>query len=210
MTGAVALPLAAAATMALVHLFADRLRFLDGVPRSRWLSVAGGISVAYVVVHLLPELAEFQEATASSGVRALDLMERHVYVFALLGLAVFYGVELKSRAARRGGTGGEVTPAATAFSIAAYAVYNGVIGSPLVDREGGVILFAVAMALHFVVNDRALREDHGEAYHSYGRWLLAAAVVAGAVVGLLLEVPELVVGLLVAFIGGGIILNVLK
>lgn len=39
-------PLLAAAGLALVHVFAGRLRFLDGIPRSRWLSIAGGVSVA--------------------------------------------------------------------------------------------------------------------------------------------------------------------
>ena len=44
--------------LAVVHLFSSKLRFLDVTPRSIWLSIAGGISVAYVFVHLLPELAE--------------------------------------------------------------------------------------------------------------------------------------------------------
>lgn len=52
---------AVVANFVLVHLFAGKLRFLDGTPRSRWLSFAGGISVAYVSVHVFPELAETQE-----------------------------------------------------------------------------------------------------------------------------------------------------
>ena len=54
-------PLPAAAVLAAVHLVAGRLRFLDVVPRSRWLSLAGGVSVAYVFVRLLPELSAGQE-----------------------------------------------------------------------------------------------------------------------------------------------------
>jgi hypothetical protein len=45
----------------LVHLFAGKLRFLEGTPRSRWLSMAGGISVAYVFLHVFPELEEAQQ-----------------------------------------------------------------------------------------------------------------------------------------------------
>jgi len=44
-----------------VHLFSSKLRFLDVTPRSIWLSIAGGISVAYVFAHILPDLAEEQE-----------------------------------------------------------------------------------------------------------------------------------------------------
>ncbi len=50
--------LIAALGLAAVHLFAQRMRFIALVPRSRWLSAAGGVSVAYVFVHVLPELAE--------------------------------------------------------------------------------------------------------------------------------------------------------
>ena len=53
------------AALGLVHLGAGKLRFLDSVPRSRWLSFASGISVAYVFAHLLPEVAEGQHALAA-------------------------------------------------------------------------------------------------------------------------------------------------
>lgn len=43
--------------LALFHLYASKL-FLDVIPRSRWLSMASGVSVAYVSVHLLPDLNE--------------------------------------------------------------------------------------------------------------------------------------------------------
>lgn len=210
MTEAGAAPLVAAVCMAALHLGAARLRFLGGVPRSRWLSVAGGISVAYIVVHLLPELAEYQELTAESAAFGVALVERHIYVFALAGLAVFYGVELWARTSRGRDSDGEPSDAATAFGITTYAVYNAVIGYLLVGRREGVGLFAFALGLHFVVNDHGLREHHGAAYHRYGRWLLAAAVLAGTATGYLTRVSEVVIGLLIAFIGGGTILNVLK
>ncbi len=55
------LALVLVAGLAAVHLFSGRMRFLDVSPRSRWLSAAGGVSVAYVFVHLMPDLAEEQE-----------------------------------------------------------------------------------------------------------------------------------------------------
>ncbi len=47
--------------LALVHLFSGKLRFLDATPRSIWLSASSGVSVAYVFVHILPELSKAQE-----------------------------------------------------------------------------------------------------------------------------------------------------
>lgn len=49
-----ALAMAYALALALVHLLVGKLPFIDAVPRSRWLSIAGGVSVAYVFVHILP------------------------------------------------------------------------------------------------------------------------------------------------------------
>jgi hypothetical protein len=51
----------AAIGLAIVHIITGKLRFLEGTPRSRWLSIAEGVSVAYVFIHLLPELGEREE-----------------------------------------------------------------------------------------------------------------------------------------------------
>ena len=66
--------LLAALGLALTHLLAGKLRFLDGTPRSVWLSVAGGVSVAYVFVHLLPEVSEVQEVLADALGTALGFL----------------------------------------------------------------------------------------------------------------------------------------
>ena len=83
--------LAAALALAVVHLFSGRLRFLRAIPRSRWLSAAGGVSVAYIFVHVLPELAERQQHFSDLAV--LRFLEHHIYGVALVGFAAFYGLE---------------------------------------------------------------------------------------------------------------------
>jgi len=101
------LALSAAVMLALIHLLSGKLRFLSSVPRSRWLSAFGGVSVAYVFVHLLPELAEGQRTLEREQPgTVLEFLEDHVYLTALAGLVLFYGVEnhsLRSREERRRG-----------------------------------------------------------------------------------------------------------
>src|SRR5829696_9732612 len=89
--GVIALVLAAG--LAGVHLFSGRLQFLGVSPRSRWLSAAGGVSVAYVFVHLLPDLADEQETIREATDENLSFLEYHVYLVALVGLVAFYGLE---------------------------------------------------------------------------------------------------------------------
>ncbi|GET41555.1 hypothetical protein MiSe_63670 [Microseira wollei NIES-4236] len=66
------------------------------------------------------------------------------------------------------------------------------------------------MALHFVVNDSGLREHHKQIYDRIGRFLLAAAIIVGWVLGSATEIGLAAIAVLFAFLAGGVILNVLK
>lgn len=210
--------LLAAVGLALAHLFSGRLRFLDATPRSRWLSAAGGISVAYVFVHTLPDLAEEQETLREAAGETLAFVESHAYLVALLGLAVFYGLEraAKTSRGRSRRTSREDSTGAGVFwlHVGSFAAYNALIGYLLLHREsseaGSLLLYFVAMALHFVVNDHGLRENHKGAYDRIGRWMLAVAVLLGWGIGVIVEVSEAFLAVLFAFLAGGVIMNVLK
>lgn len=209
-----------AAAFALVHIFGIRLKFLDVTPRSIWLSAAGGVSVAYVFVHLIPELAEYQErfADALEDGSLLARIERHSYLIALAGLVVFYGLDRLARQSARGaeqaGRGRRASGGVFWIHLVSFAAFNFLIGYLLLHREEndllGLVTYAVAMTLHFVVNDYGLREQHGQTYHDKGRWILAAAPVTGWALGLATTFPPLLTSTLFAFIAGGIVLNVLK
>lgn len=206
---------------ALIHFYAGKLHFLDTIPRSRWLSFAGGISVAYVFIHVFPELAKAQAAVEET-LSSLRWLEQHIYLVALAGLAAFYGVERLVVSARPGsGKNGEDDDDESEHSmgifwlhIASFSLYNGLIGYLLVHREEdsvqSLIFFALAMAVHFLVNDFGLSQEHNKTYERSGRWILSAAIVVGWLIGLITAVSEAVFGLLFAFLAGGIVLNVLK
>lgn len=215
-----------AAVLAAVHLLAGRLRFLDIVPRSRWLSASSGVSVAYVFLHVLPDLAEHQETVREAARGATGFVEHPVYLIALAGMVLFYGLERLAKVSRGAarpderaepGTaaGDESTgPAVFWLHVASFGLYNGLIGYLLLRRQNedtrDLLHYFAAMVTHFVVNDYGLRQHHRHRYDAVGRWVLAAAVVAGYVLGLYVEVHEAVVAVLFAFLAGGIVLNVLK
>src|ERR671916_509735 len=67
--------LLAVVVLAIVHLLAGSMRFLESTPRSIWLSIAGGISVAYVFVHLLPDVAEEQQAIREAVGQTFSFLE---------------------------------------------------------------------------------------------------------------------------------------
>lgn len=205
----------------LVHLFAGKLRFLDGIPRSSWLSFAGGIAVTYVFLHLLPEINETQKSL-TEGVET-ELLIHNVYLIALIGLILFYGLEryVKKTQKARGTKPKEKEEGKTStgmnvfwLHISSFAVYNALIGYLLVYREEEsnqeMILFFVSMALHFLVNDYGLRQDHKDSYRKIGRWVLSFAIFVGWVIGNISRLSDTAVHILFAFLAGGVILNVLK
>ena len=229
--------LLALALVATVHVAAPALRGLHGVPRSIWLSMAGGASVSYVFVLLLPELARGQEhigrvVGGTGAAHGSPLVGKHVYLIALAGFAVYHGVDtVASRSRSQSGErrtaasqtgraehGGAAETIAGSgafwFHMAGFAVYNAVIGHVLTSREqlgrASLAFFALAIALHFLVTDVSLSEHHGHRYRSVGRWLLVLALGSGAATAALADLSDAVVAGMVAFLAGGIILNVIK
>jgi len=210
--------LIAAIGLVLVHLVAVKLRFLDGTPRSIWLSIAGGVSVAYVFIHVLPELSAGQQSVAQALEGGPAFLEHHVYLIALLGLAIFYGLDRLALTSRRrqrdAGMSDQTSSRVFWLHVGSFAIYNMLIGYLLVHREQSglfsLAIFFVAMALHFIVTDHSLREHHKATYLNVGRYVLAAAVVLGWMIGLLTEVSEAFIAALFAFLAGGVVLNVLK
>jgi zinc transporter ZupT len=204
--------------LAIVHVIIGELRFLEGTPRSRWLSIAGGVSVAYVFIHLLPELGERQEVLAEALAGTFSFLESHVYLVALAGLVVFYGLDRLAKTSRqqqhKQGEGDTADLKVFWLHIASFGVYNALIGYLLLHRERpglrSLVFFFIAMALHFVVTDYGLHTDYKRIYQRIGRWVLVAAVLIGWGIGLVTEISAVALAVLVAFLAGGVVLNVLK
>ncbi|RXZ65625.1 hypothetical protein [Pelagerythrobacter rhizovicinus] len=218
MTGPVAATLAMALGFVAVHVFVGRLTFLDVVPRSRWLSFAGGVAVGYVFLHIMPELGAHAAAFSAGTGYATPVAEAAVYTLALAGLVLFYGAEraiIVSRGMRRAKEGRD-RPERGMFRlhIGASALLIFVIAYLLNHREDatvpGLALYFVAMALHFITADYGVRCHHPELYDRQGRWILAAATLAGWGAGVAVALPQVAIGGLFAFIGGAIVLVVLK
>lgn len=191
------------AAVAFVHLIASRLRFLHGIPRSIYLSIAGGASVSYIFLHLIPQLKE-----ASEEIVFLN-QELSIFIIALLGLCFIYGLERYAKIHET-----EKEHEIFWVHMLSYGIYNFIIGYLIVDypEEGttSLLLFFIAMALHFIVNDSGLLFHHRKLYLKTGKWILVAALLAGGVVALTLQVSTHVIHAAEAFIAGGIIMNVLK
>ncbi|MCH7661447.1 MAG: hypothetical protein IH933_12985 [Euryarchaeota archaeon] len=199
--------------LAFVPLLADDLPIFGIVPHHHWLSMAGGASVAYVFVHLLPELDAHNEVL-EPGV--LSSFEHHAYLVALFGFGLFYGLERLVRLARTHEDDLVASEADLVFwiHIGAFTGYNALIGYLLVDYDfvarTELLIFATVLGLHVFVLDESLREDHAEIYHRFGRWLFAGAVLVGGAAGGFIDAGDTPLALLFSFFAGGLALNAIK
>jgi len=186
--------------------------------RRRWVSAAAGVSVAYVFVDVLPELGT-QNRTIQEALGGADMLfaEQRVYVLALVSFVVMYGLEhivLSGRERRRDAIEAERRDAVYWLHVGGFAAYSALVGYLLVERaERGVetlVVYTLAMAIHFVIVNHSLAEEHGRAYRRRGHLLLAASVIAGCAVGVAIPLSEVAFARLFAVLAGGVVITSLK
>jgi hypothetical protein len=183
--------------------------------RRRWISAAAGVSVAYVFVDVLPEMAEQNKViTAAAGSAGL-FAEQRIYMLALLSFVILYGLQhmvLSAREARRGAVEqGRGRDRVYLLHLAGFGGYSALIGYLLVERvERGVaalVVYTLAMAIHFLIVNHALSKEHGSAYRGGGHWWLAAAVLAGWAAGAMMPLSGIAFARLFAVLAGGVVIT---
>jgi len=198
-----------AIALALIHGFASRLPIFSFIPRFRWVSFAGGVSLGYVFLEVFPELNKVQEELEHSAIPFIDYLENNVYLLALAGLIVFYGLDLLASKSKNPNN-------STAFwiHIGTFSILNIITGYLLQDLGNHslveCILFFVPIALHFFIIDEHLREHHQSQFDHNGRWYLVGAIIFGSIIGQVADLNEAAIAIIWSFLAGSIILNVLK
>lgn len=189
--------------LAIVHLFADRAKKLGGIRHGRLLSLGGGVAIAYVFVDLLSKLGKDEVVVSQALQGVFPIVERHVYVMALLGFLVFYLVD-KTEKSKIGYW----------FTLISYIIFNFFVGYAVSDKNDPevqpLILFTFAMALHYFTNDYGLSLKYEEKYRNEGRWMLIGALFVGWITGQWYELSATAVALVGSFIAGGVIMNVTR
>ena len=207
-----------AIALAIVHGFATRLPLFSLIPRFRWTSFAGGVSLSYVFLEIFPELSHTQEELQHSDIILVQYLENHAYILALIGLLVFYGLDLLAfRVKSHQQSTSTIEDNNSAFfwiHLSGFALLNIILGYLLQDLSEhsllACILFFLSIALHFFIIDENLREHQQSLYDKQGRWFLVAAIVFGAVIGHIAHLNEALIAILWSFLAGSMILNVLK
>lgn len=191
---------------ALVHLFAKNTRALDSVTHGRFLSICGGVAIAYVFIDILPKLAENDLIIQKILSGVFPYIERHIYVMALFGFLLFFTIN-RSHTLLSGK--GKIY-----VSLFSYALFNFLVAYAVADENNPEVkpwaLFTIAIALHYFTNDYSLYREHKQEYGAFEKGVLIFSLFFGWLVGMWYVLPEVAVAVISAFIGGGVILNVTR
>lgn len=202
-----------AATLVFVAVFLFGGRFYPGriltSDKRNLLSASAGISLAYVFVHLMPELSGARLTFVASTSMPTTFNGMVVYFLALVGFLVFFSLDHFSKQARLAAAEGDVPDFSS--RIWGFAAYVCLIGYLLVNNLDHSALastaYAVAMGVHFLTFDHGFRDEPGHGYRRRGHLLLAAAAPVGWGLGLIFSLPRDILALMLGFLSGGVIVN---
>jgi len=202
--------------LASVFLFGKWLRLKSENRSKHWITASAGASVAYVWLHIIPELSEAQGTFVSlTRHMSLPLPEFRIYLFALFGFVLFYGLEHMTwpRIDLTGRDIGPTGPKSLIYKVrlGGFVAYGGLVSYLMAaDSNRGLLsllTYLLAMSLHFVVVNHSFSEEYGDKYDHGGRWFLAFSVLAGGFIGTFALLPEHAILTLLGFVAGAVIEN---
>jgi len=222
-------PLAAVLVFSAIFLFGSDVLIPESIRRHRRkvLSFGAGVTIAYVFVHLLPELEAARAVLARNAARmALPFSELRVYLAALIGFMLFYGLEhLVAWTGKPAGTKrdsphagtvpeaghGEESRPGRLIHVGGFLVYVWLAAylavRSLEEGTTRIVLYAVALGLHFLSLDFSFFREYGSWYKRSARYAFALAPLTGWVVGIFFGFSTFFTAALLGFLSGGIILN---
>jgi hypothetical protein len=180
-----------------------------------FVSFAGGVAVAYVFLHMMPDLVEYNKPIGrflESNHWLTPFTELLIYIVALLGFLIYYGLEI---IAERYQTNGHNDGLVYELHLMMFCLYNFLITYTMALRAVASLtataLFTFAMALHFVLTDRKFSRFYPTRFNHLGRFMLICALFIGWVFAVIFDpVNILVAAFMLAFLAGSVLLNVFR
>jgi zinc transporter ZupT len=163
-------------------------------------SFAGGLAMAYVFLHLIPEI------DAGS-----HLLGARIYILIMVGFSAYYGLEiLVHRNVQRD----EARQGDHALNVALVGLYNVLLVYTLAQQLPSTsvltLAFAVMIGLHLLIVDFGLLELCLDDFRRRGRFVLMASVLLGWGLTFTGEPDDLLVDGLTALLAGSMMYKVFR
>ena len=180
-----------------------------------FISFAGGVSVAYVFLDMLPNLVEYNKPIGAYLLEnkwLTSFTELFIYIVALIGFLIYYGFDLFAERYQAAKHDNRII---YLLHLSMFCIYNILITYTMSLRAlTGItytILFTFAMALHFILTDRKLCRMFPVRFNHLGRVFLSLSLFVGWLASAIFDpVRVLFVAFMTAFLAGSILLNVFR
>lgn len=170
--------------------------------RHRWLGFVGGVATGYVTLYLLPKLEKLsRELAVPEG----SLWDRQIHLMLTLGIVLYLLMEVLERSS---GAGRRV---ATVFETLVHGSYCFLVGYIVIELDIGSVWADVGVSLVFgahLLGMLHIYQHHQPDLAKPFAPVFGALVLVGGAVGVFIELPMLVTGVLTAFVAGIILINV--
>jgi len=180
-----------------------------------FVSFAGGVSVSYVFLDMLPNLVEYNKPIGEYLMQnkwLTPFTEVSIYIVALIGFLIYYGFDLFAERYQAAKHDNKIV---YLLHLVMFGIYNILITYTMSLRAlTGItytVLFTFAMALHFVLIDRKFSRIYPVQFSHFGRIFLSLALFSGWFISAIFDpIHVLLVAFMTAFLAGSILLNVFR
>lgn len=199
--------------IASAHWLADKVANRPDREQMCWASFGGGAGIAYVFVHLLPELAShgqaLSEAPGMESFAPTPITEALLFLIALAGIIVTYSTDVLATHER---PAGRIAGSLHTLHFAAISyLYAYSLPSLISTGLAYGILFTIAISAHVLLADRTMAAQHPAIFRTRMRWLGTAALALGLLHAALLHpVADLHLAIATAYLGGGLLMAVFR
>ncbi len=164
-------------------------------------SFSGGLAIAYIFLELFPELEDAEQVLGKS-----------IHIITLIGFIIFYGIQslILQNSIKKKAIEHRVFYTEISFLF----VYNALIIYTIPDRleafNSGLILYFLAMGLHLLINNYALRKKHDNRFYQIACYILAFSLFIGFLLNIFVDplLNEVISDMLTAMLAGFVLFNV--
>lgn len=198
--------------LAAAHFFAYQVSRLSPKTQDVLASFGGGAAIAYVFVHLMPELAVGGRQLSELDIHAFTptaVREAGLFLTAMVGMVALFVLEVRTEQGRFS------TKASFRLHLLLFASVNALyaytLPSLVTTGWDYALLFTLVLAAHLLLADRALARTHPSQFAHETRWVGMAALVLGLGCAYLFPpASEYVLAVGTAFLGGGLLMTTFR
>ncbi|NOQ15782.1 MAG: hypothetical protein GQ581_01850 [Methyloprofundus sp.] len=201
-----------------VHILCGKDSWWHFFEAHGWVSFSAGASVAYVFIHVFPDISILQQQLSGipSHHYSGQFFNQPLYITALAGICLPYLLDtLEMRYAEHDKQcDRQVHLSIFGIRKLLYTFYNMMLAYMIVNRHTeGVLsmkIIVLVVAMHFIVLNANFKETYHDLFKKYIRWFAVLGLVLGGVLAKAVIIPSFVLAYLFALIGGVITYTALK